>query len=152
MAALSFWQGVLARPRWFCATFTASSPPHSRQRCKRRSSSSSCSSAMVRRQRFQSGYACQLVRSHSEIPESSSPGRSWNSGIIPRLSFHLQVHAFLPVTKGAPGLLDPPWSFFECVPCQDHAMFCCPCSKQDTAGQERFHALGPIYYRDADGE
>ena len=22
---------------------------------------------------------------------------------------------------------------------------------QDTAGQERFHALGPIYYRDADG-
>jgi hypothetical protein len=25
------------------------------------------------------------------------------------------------------------------------------CSTQDTAGQERFHALGPIYYRDADG-
>ena len=24
--------------------------------------------------------------------------------------------------------------------------------EQDTAGQERFHALGPIYYRDADGE
>ncbi|RZS05420.1 hypothetical protein BHM03_00035930 [Ensete ventricosum] len=23
--------------------------------------------------------------------------------------------------------------------------------KLDTAGQERFHALGPIYYRDADG-
>ena len=23
--------------------------------------------------------------------------------------------------------------------------------QQDTAGQERFHALGPIYYRDADG-
>lgn len=23
---------------------------------------------------------------------------------------------------------------------------------QDTAGQERFHSLGPIYYRDADGE
>lgn len=22
---------------------------------------------------------------------------------------------------------------------------------QDTAGQEKFHALGPIYYRDADG-
>ena len=22
---------------------------------------------------------------------------------------------------------------------------------QDTAGQERFHALGPIYYRDANG-
>jgi Ras-related protein Rab-21 len=22
---------------------------------------------------------------------------------------------------------------------------------QDTAGQERFHALGPIYYRDAQG-
>ena len=23
--------------------------------------------------------------------------------------------------------------------------------KQDTAGQERFHALGPIYYRDSNG-
>ena len=26
-----------------------------------------------------------------------------------------------------------------------------PPAAQDTAGQERFHALGPIYYRDADG-
>ena len=26
-----------------------------------------------------------------------------------------------------------------------------PTLRQDTAGQERFHALGPIYYRDADG-
>lgn len=24
-------------------------------------------------------------------------------------------------------------------------------AKQDTAGQERFHALGPIYYRDSNG-
>ena len=27
----------------------------------------------------------------------------------------------------------------------------CVCFKQDTAGQERFHALGPIYYRDSNG-
>ncbi len=25
------------------------------------------------------------------------------------------------------------------------------CLSQDTAGQERFHALGPIYYRDSNG-
>lgn len=25
------------------------------------------------------------------------------------------------------------------------------CLLQDTAGQERFHALGPIYYRDSNG-
>ena len=27
----------------------------------------------------------------------------------------------------------------------------CLCFNQDTAGQERFHALGPIYYRDSNG-
>lgn len=27
----------------------------------------------------------------------------------------------------------------------------CLCLSQDTAGQERFHALGPIYYRDSNG-
>ena len=40
-----------------------------------------------------------------------------------------------------------------CVPYHEQHNFSLPLppSLQDTAGQERYHALGPIYYRDSQG-
>lgn len=59
--------------------------------------------------------------------------------------FHLLLFLF------SPPQYYPPVVVWHIWPLSDRSVCVCVWNLQDTAGQERFHALGPIYYRDSNG-